>query len=207
MRCGGEGNPVIDRVELPREKILAEATQMVTEDGADAVTIRSLARRLGLAPATIYSHFRSKNELLGQIALHGFEQLLCTTREATELADVRQAMAEGGRRYLDFALAHPTLYKLMFDEFDIGPYRDDPAVLVPGRALFDVYRDLYARGVAAGCIRAVDPDVQTLLSWSAIHGFAMLVLSGRLPPPRMPMADLTAIREGFLGFLEDALRP
>jgi AcrR family transcriptional regulator len=193
--------------EAPREKILAEAMQMVCEQGAASLTIRNLARRLGLAPATIYSHFRSKEELLGQIALHGFDQLAAATREATKLEDVRQAMAEGGRRYLEFALAHPTLYKLMFDEFDVGPYRDDPAVFVPGRALFDQYRDLYARAVAAGSIRRIDPEVQTLISWSAIHGFAMLALSGRLPPPRMPLADLGAIRESFLGFLDGALRP
>lgn len=193
--------------ELPREKILAEAMQMVADDGADRITIRNLARRLGFAPATLYTYFRSKDELLQQVALQGFDQLVDVTREATQLADVAQAMSEGGRRYLDFALKNPALYKLMFEEIDFRGFRGDPSVFVPGRELFELYRDLYARAVDAGAIRCIDPEVQTVISWSAIHGFAMLALSGRLPPPRMAGTQLETIREAFLGFLGEGLRP
>lgn len=198
---------MIDESELQRERIVVEAMHMVGEQGAAALTIRKLARRLDRAPATIYSHFKSKDELLARIARMGFEQLVRATREAAELEDVREAMAEGGRRYLDFALANPRLYKLMFDEFDVAAYRKDLGVFQPGRALFDLYRDLFERGVRSGRLRKVDPEVQTVISWSAIHGFAMLALSGRMPPPRMQGAELGAIRESFLGFLDQALRP
>jgi AcrR family transcriptional regulator len=198
---------VIEHRELPREKIVAEAMQMVCDEGSAGVTIRTLARRLGLAPATIYSHFRNKEELLRQVAAQGFDQLVEATRGPAALPDVQQAMAEGGRRYLDFALAHPALYRLMFDEIDFAKPRGDPTVLGVGRALFDLYRDLYARGVASGAIRAIDPELQALISWSAIHGFAMLALAGRMPPPRMPSADRDAIRDAFIGFMGDALRP
>lgn len=180
---------------------------MIGEQGAASLTIRKLARRLDRAPATVYSHFKSKDELFARVARLGFEQLVRATREAAEREDVREAIAEGSRRYLDFALANPRLYKLMFDDFDIAAYRKDLAVSQPGRALFDLYRDLYARGVASGCLRKVDPEVQTVITWSALHGFAMLSLSGRMPPPRMPGAALSAIRESFLGFLDQALRP
>lgn len=196
-----------DDSELPRQKILAEAMQLVADDGADQITIRNLARRLGFAPATLYTYFRSKDELLQQVALQGFEQLVDVTREATQIHDVEQAMAEGGRRYLDFALKNPALYKLMFDEIDFSGFRGDPSVFVPGRALFDLYRDLYARAIDERAIRAVDPEVQTVISWSAIHGFAMLALSGRLPPPRMQGTELDTIREAFLAFLGEALHP
>lgn len=196
-----------DHSELPREKILAEAMQLVADEGAEQITIRNLARRLGFAPATLYTYFRSKDELLQQVALQGFEQLVDVTREATEHADVRRAMSEGGRRYLEFAVKNPALYKLMFDEIDFRGFRGDPSVFAPARALFDLYRDLYARAVEAGVIRRVDPEVQTVISWSASHGFAMLALSGRLPPPRMQKTPLETIQEAFLEFLADALRP
>ena len=78
---------------------------------------------------------------------------------------------------------------------------------MPGRALFDLYRDLYARAVASGAIRDVDPELQTVIGWSAVHGFAMLALSGRVPPPRMPERNVDELRDAFLGFVSEALRP
>jgi AcrR family transcriptional regulator len=191
-----------------RQKILEEALQILADDGSGRVTMRALAERLGYSPATIYLHFRNKDDLLQQIALHGFEKLAQATREGTSRDDVREAVVEGGRRYLDFALANPALYRLMFEEIDIAKYRGDPSPSVPGRALFDLYRDMYVRGASTGAIaHEIDPDIQTLIGWSAVHGFAMLALSGRLPPPRMPDRDVGEIQEAFLHFMASALRP
>jgi AcrR family transcriptional regulator len=126
---------------------------------------------------------------------------------AVELADPREAMLEGGRRYLAFAMENPALYRLMFQDVDVARFRVESTVPVPGRALYDLYRDLYARAVESGTIRDIDPEIQTLIGWSAVHGFAMLALSGRLPPPRMPDAELVQIRDAFLGLITDAFRP
>jgi AcrR family transcriptional regulator len=190
-----------------RQKILEEALKLVAQEGADRITMRALAQRLGYSPAAIYLHFRSKEDLLQQLALCGFEKLVEATEGAHRQADLREAIIEGGRRYLDFALENPALYRLMFEEIDLARYRGDPSPFVPGRALFDLYRDLYGRAVAAGAIRCVDPELHTVIGWSAVHGFAMLALSGRVPPPRMPERSFGEMREAFLDFLRDALRP
>jgi AcrR family transcriptional regulator len=192
---------------VPRERIVDEALRIVTEDGPDGVTIRALAQRLGLSAGSIYTYFRSKDELLQQVAAQGFERLMASAMGASEIPDPREAMLEGGRRYLAFAMENPALYRLMFQEMDVSPVRSEPPMPVPGRALYDLYRDLYARAVEAGTVRdGGDPEMQTLIGWSAVHGFAMLALSGRLPPPRMPDAELTQIRDAFLGVITDALR-
>jgi len=205
MRARGEA--VLRGSAVPRERIVQEALGIVTQDGAEGVTIRALAQRLGLSAGSIYSHFRSKDELLQQVAAQGFERLMKEAIGAVELADPREAMLEGGRRYLSFAMENPSLYRLMFQEVDVARFRVESSVPVPGRALYDLYRDLYARAVESGAIRDIDPEIQTLIGWSAVHGFAMLALSGRLPPPRMPDAELAQIRDAFLGVITDALRP
>jgi AcrR family transcriptional regulator len=189
-----------------REKILEEALKLVAQEGAERMTMRALAQRLGYSPAAIYLHFRSKEDLLQQLALCGFERLIQATEGAHQLADLREAIIEGGRRYLDFALENPALYRLMFEEIDLSRYRGDPSPFVPGRALFDLYRDLYTRAVRAGAIRCVDPEVHTVIGWSAVHGFAMLALSGRVPPPRMPEKSFGEMRDAFLAFLSESLR-
>lgn len=191
---------------VPRERIVEEALRIVTHEGPEGITIRALAQRLGLSAGSIYSHFRSKDELLQQVAAQGFEMLMKEAIGAAELADPREAMLEGGRRYLAFAMQHPALYRLMFEEVDLARFRAEPLTPVPGRALYDLYRDLYSRAVEAGAIRDIDPEMQTLIGWSAVHGFAMLALSGRLPPPRMPDAELAQIRDAFLGVMTDAFR-
>ena len=194
-------------VNPQRQKILEEAFELVAREGAESFTMRALAQRLGYSPAAIYLHFRNKEELLQEIAVCGFERLVEATQGASQLADLREAIVEGGRRYLDFALANPALYRLMFEEIDLAKYRGDPSPFVPGRALFEIYRDLYSRAIASGAVRAVDPEIQTVIGWSAVHGFAMLALSGRLPPPRMPEKTLAEMREAFLAFVSEALRP
>lgn len=198
---------VSDGGNSQRQKILEEAFQLIAQEGTSRITMRALAQRLGYSPAAIYLHFRSKEELLQQVAVCGFERLVEATHGATQLPDLREAIIEGGRRYLDFALANPALYRLMFEELDLAQYRGDPSPFVPGRALFEIYRDLYARAVASGAIRPVDPELQTVIGWSAAHGFAMLALSGRVPPPRMPERNVAELRDAFLGFVSEALRP
>jgi len=198
---------VSEGVNPQRQKILEEAFELVAREGAESFTMRALAQRLGYSPAAIYLHFRNKEELLQEIAVCGFERLVEATQGASQLADLREAIVEGGRRYLDFALANPALYRLMFEEIDLAKYRGDPSPFVPGRALFEIYRDLYSRAIASGAVRAVDPEIQTVIGWSAVHGFAMLALSGRLPPPRMPEKTLAEMREAFLAFVSEALRP
>jgi AcrR family transcriptional regulator len=204
MRARGEA--VLRGTAVPRERIVDEALRIVTHEGPEGVTIRALAQRLGLSAGSIYSHFKSKDELLQHVAAQGFEMLMKEAIGAVEVPDPREAMLEGGRRYLAFAMHHPALYRLMFEEVDLARFRAEPTAPVPGRALYDLYRDLYSRAVESGAIRDIDPEMQTLIGWSAVHGFAMLALSGRLPPPRMPDAELAQIRDAFLGVMTDAFR-
>jgi AcrR family transcriptional regulator len=204
MRARGEA--VVRGTAVPRERIVEEALHIVTHEGSEGVTIRALAQRLGLSAGSIYTYFRSKDELLQQVAAQGFQRLMASAVGAVELTDPREAMIEGGRRYLAFAMENPALYRLMFEEVDLASFRADASVPAPGRALYDLYRDLYSRAVEAGTIRDVDPELQTLIGWSAVHGFAMLALAGRLPPPRMPDAEMAQIRDAFLGMITDAFR-
>jgi AcrR family transcriptional regulator len=181
-----------------RRKILEEAIGIVYREGVGRITMRALAESLGYSPATIYLYFRNKEELVREIALHGFSLLEEATSAVTEIEDPFEAVAEAGRRYIDFALAHPELYRLIYQEFSVTHYAE--AEQAQAAALWQLFRGPYVRGIESGAFRVSDPDVETAIGWAQVHGFVQLALSGRMPPrPAQGLGlTLTQIRDAMI---------
>lgn len=166
-----------------REKILREAIETVQKHGVEGVTMRSLAERLGYSPAAIYLHFQSKRELLQDLANEGFDRLAEAVAPSLRLPDPVEAMVEGAKCYIDFGLANPEIYRLMFQGTSIRAFHPDD--LVRRSRVWDLFRETHARGIASGQLRKGDPDVCNMVGWSLLHGFVQLALSGRNPSPVM----------------------
>jgi hypothetical protein len=95
----------------------------------------------------------------------------------------------------------------MFGELEPTGYDAPPSLEFPGRGLADAMRDFHARGVASGAFRAADSDEQASLGWSMLHGFAMLALDGRMPPPRLAERSVAELRDALIDTWLRALRP
>jgi AcrR family transcriptional regulator len=184
-----------------RQKILEEALALVSREGAHGITMRALAHRLGYSPATIYLYFRNKEDLLQEIARHAASRLMEATESCVAMADAAAARDAFLRALLDFAYKHPPLYQIL-TSVDVTPYLADPALEAPGRRLIDRYRDLYARGAAAGQIRSEHFEHDVIIDWSLVHGFLSLVFNGSFPPPRLPGVTVADLQEVVL----DAVR-
>src|SRR3990172_7977626 len=120
------------RNEDLRTKIHHEAIGMVAREGVNRTTMRALARRLGISPATLYQHFRNKQHLQRQIALHGFGKLVEALDAVFGIDDPCEALRAMSARYIQFGLSNPELYQLMFQT--MGSLRElrlvgDPLVL------------------------------------------------------------------------------
>lgn len=177
-----------------RSKILNEAIGIVYREGPGRVTMRSLAEKLGYSAASIYLHFESKEELLKEIALYGFDALGAAMAPAAEVVDPAEAVAAAARCYIDFGLEHPELYRLMFQEIMLA---DRLTPLERTRALraWSLSIELYARGIASGRFRASDARTEASLGWACVHGFVQLALAGKLPGAALGTADLRRVRE------------
>ena len=166
-----------------REKIIQEAIDIVQKHGVESITMRSLAEKLGHSPATIYVNFQNKRELLHDLALEGFDRLTAAVEPSLRLPDPGEAMVEAAKRYIDFGLANPEIYRLMFQDTSIQAFAADD---IAHRArLWNLFRDAHARGIASGALREGDPDAFNMVGWSMLHGFVLLALSGRSPSPFM----------------------
>ena len=194
-----------ERSEDLRTKILEEAIGMVVREGVGRTTMRALARRLGISPATLYQHFRDKQHLQREIALHGIEGLHEAMKPAADIEDPFEALREMSVRYIQFGLSNPELYQLMTQT--LGSLRalglvGDPRVLeFRGRVAA-----VYERGMAAGVFRDVDPDVEISVRWAAVHGFVQLVAASRLPDAHSA-AELRELQEAIIELMLRSLRP
>lgn len=92
-----------------RDELLARAVEVVGADGVEALSLRSLARDLGVSHAAPARHFRTKNELLTAIASDGIERLIAATDAAVAASepDPVERIKAMARAYLRWAVEHP----------------------------------------------------------------------------------------------------
>jgi AcrR family transcriptional regulator len=152
-----------------RRAVLAAAVDAITEHGPAGVSLRDLARRVGVSHAGPVHHFKDKAGLLTALAAEGFALLadaLTTTRAQTD------SFVELGVSYVRFAVRHRAHFEVMFRP-DLH-HADDPA-LAEARARAGA---VLAGGVEA--LRADDPRTAGVAAWSIVHGFATLWNTGNL---------------------------
>jgi AcrR family transcriptional regulator len=97
------------------ESILAAAEQIVADRGHQALNMRSLARRVGVTPTTLYYYFESKDHLLLELKLRAAAMLNRKVNEIDRTKGPVAAIRALGEAYIDFAEAHPQLYRLLVD--------------------------------------------------------------------------------------------
>lgn len=157
------------------ERALIEAaTSLLDEGGADAVTVRAVADRAGVAPMGVYSRFDGKHGLLEALFIQAFDQLHASLTSLTGTTPAER-MRNSGVAYRQFALSRPQAYRLMFDHMqEITP--SDEA-LEHAEAAFTDLVTLCAACVDSGAF-AARPEVEIAQQvWGAIHGAVMLEIA------------------------------
>ena len=173
-----------------RQELLAAATASVERRGSRHLTLRGLARQVGVTAPSVYLHFPGLDHLLAAIVEQGFQDLTQETNAAARAAtDPADELRIRCRAYCHFALRHARLYQLMFQDDLPLALRDDPEN-TPGRRSFDnlvaAVRQCIESGLAPACD---DPFRLASLIWTAEHGLVMARMS-RPGFPWAPMDDL-----------------
>lgn len=155
--------------DLPRA-LLDAALAAIAEEGPAALSLRALARRIGVSHAAPAYHFADKAGLLTAVAAEGYTLLGAALRAAEERTG---SYLEMGVAYVHFAVTHRAHFAVMFrpELYD----RNDPAVI----AARTVAEELLYGPVAQ---LAENPLQAGIAAWSLVHGLATLYLNGNLPP-------------------------
>jgi AcrR family transcriptional regulator len=152
------------------QEIVSAARELLETDGAEALSMRRIADRLGIRAPSLYKHFRDKEALEAAIISIGFDEL-ADAFEAAAGVDTTDQLAALAQTFRDFASAHPHLYRLMTE-------RPVSHRVAPG---------VEARAAGLVTQAAADPDRARAI-WAFTRGMTSLELNGRFPPD----ADLDA---------------
>ncbi len=158
------------------------ALDLLRQDGAEAISLRAVARRAGVSAMAPYRHYPDKEALLAAVAALGFERFRDALRSADAAAPAGQALVAQAQAYVGFALQNPALFRLMFGPKRLGAH---PELWAAGEAAYGVLADR----VAAETPVAADREARALGCWSLVHGLAMLLLDGRIGDKAAISAD------------------
>ncbi|HRD78969.1 MAG TPA: cytochrome c biogenesis protein CcsA, partial [Hyphomicrobiaceae bacterium] len=154
--------------------MLEAAEAILVRDGIAALTLRAAARAAGVSHAAPKNHFGDLSGLLSELAAVGYRRLADMMQAASGGA---AASAGAGRAYVKFAIANPGLFQLMFrgERLDYGR----PALKEASDRAFGF---LMCDPVPRDGAEALDLDAAAgiLQRWSAVHGLAMLLITGAI---------------------------
>ncbi|MEV4052499.1 TetR/AcrR family transcriptional regulator C-terminal domain-containing protein [Amycolatopsis sp. NPDC049688] len=199
------------RSVLSRERILLAGLALVDEEGLAAVSMRKLARRLGVDPMSLYNHVDGKDALLDGIA----EVLLAAIPAPPPDAGLRETMSALAHGFRAAMLGHPRAAPLVLSRRLASMTALTPveAVLAPLLAAgFPPDRAVHGlRAVLAFLFGTLMREVEAAPTFSGAHRLAELEGSG-LPAvaaaaPFLAVCDHEAEFEFGLGILLDALEP
>jgi AcrR family transcriptional regulator len=158
-----------------RSALIEEALRLLemAETAEPALlSLREIARNVGVSATAVYRHFPDKDFLLGALAERGFELLAKRQRAVALRARGQSAIAALGRAYVRFALENPGLYRLMFTHraYAGDSLKDGPQ----GSAAWMLREQVAAALGPAATEQSV--AVTSLRAWSLVHGLSMLIL-------------------------------
>ena len=160
-----------------REALIAATRELLIEHGPDGFTLADACRRAGVTTAAPYKHFRDKQEILEEIVFRGFEEL--TAANARAVAEGGPGTIAGitamGISYLEFAVAQPALFRLMFGHK--SEIMKVPQVDKSGKqCLKKLIEEVAAYSRKHG--HAADAEEIALRLWTFVHGASSLQLDG-----------------------------
>jgi AcrR family transcriptional regulator len=161
------------------DTILDVAERMHRKHGLQALSLRRIAKVVGVTPMALYRHFKDKDALLTALAARGFAILETFLAEAATKRDPLARVRAGLVQYREFALAERRQFELMF----LVPRPNVPSA--PG-SLRETSSPAFGKLIGAlkecmedGTLRRADPAQIILLVWGTAHGLIALHYSGR----------------------------
>ncbi len=164
-----------------REAIIHESILWIRKKGVESLSLREIAKKIGVTHSAPNKHFAKKETLLASLIEMGFLQFKQALIESKKdiVKHPKEAFIGMGVAYINFAKENPEIYRLMFSN-QIENVSEYPACERVGFEAFEVLLSTVITLQEKGIIKTGDPKEISYLIWSFTHGFVMLNLDNRL---------------------------
>lgn len=170
-----------------RLALLNAAIEQIKEVGVDKLSLRSIARTVGVSQTAPYRHFKDKNELLAEVAAQAFNELYQVNSSViTPHASALENIQKSGMTYLQYAIENPEKYRLLFGS-TIQNRRSYSRMVEAGEQSFQLLIDQVELGIDAGEFIPGCPLLLANTLWTQVHGAASLILDGFYQGRELPM--------------------
>ena len=174
-----------------RPALLRAVKELLAEQGIESLSLRECARRAGVSWSAPGHHFGDKTGMLTAFATDGYVALASLMQKRSrQQSEPRKAAAAVGNAYLEFALKEPEYFRVMF-RTELLNQTEDAYKIAKASAFAVLDSSLRLCRQAEGLTNDSQSLERCLLAWSAVHGFATLLLEGAIKEAgRTPKARL-----------------
>ena len=179
-----------------RSELLRTSRELLDEAGPSALSMREVARRAGCTHQAPYHYFANREAILAALVCEGFDELadrLAVAYDGLGDADLHAVLVASGNAYVEFALRHPGVFRVMFRPDVCDPERFPEVVQAGQRARRELAR-------LAKAVMGDGAQVEAeMLIWSGVHGLASLLLDGPLAGEFSSTEDRIDFARGVVG--------
>lgn len=184
-----------------RSALIDSALDMLATQGMEALSLRTLAKAVGVTQAAPYSHFRDKDDLLAAIAEAGFQRLaLRMVDAATGQNGVQPRIEKLVSAYIHFAVENRTLFQLMFSR-ELSVMKDYPTLAMTAGKSYSLFSAVLSRRTAG----TEDAAFMTVFIWSLCHGLTTLIVDEKINLAQFGAADIDAFVRRAVDVIADKL--
>ncbi len=188
-----------------RQALLERAAQVIAEQGLEGLSLRALARDLGVSHAAPRRHFADRDALIAELAKEGFRRVVEAMNAGADAAgpDPVARYRALGRSYVRFAQEDPAFFRALNDP-QVRRISDDE-LRAAEAAWFETLREGAAAAQRSGWHPEADPEALVAFSCAGAMGAAML-FSDSGWTSRLGDGDLESLADDVLDLIVDRTR-
>ncbi|MGB2668569.1 MAG: TetR/AcrR family transcriptional regulator [Candidatus Acidiferrum sp.] len=162
------------------ERIAQVALSILEKEGPEAVSMRRVARAVGITPMAIYHHFPSREALLTAITDREFAKLLSHIQAHPLRGSVEDCLLAVMEGYVDYAFVQPRVFDFVFSRVRPGARQFPKDFRARKSPTLNPVADMLAAEMEKGNLKKDDVWEVAFALWAHVHGYVLLYRGGRI---------------------------
>lgn len=164
-----------------REKILEQSRIMLYSKGYDSISMRKIAKEVGVSATSIYLYFKNKDHLVHTLIEESVEELSTSIEAgASKVSGTIEKFEAIVRSYVGFAMSHPEKYQVIYTVKSELMGRYPKEKFRKARRGYSLLESVITQGVKEGLMELEQPMIAAYSIWAQLHGITSVVLNQRL---------------------------